>query len=269
MSAYGAVYYPVRVDKGGTYVIGAGSAHGVSSGVKFTLYNDQKVKLGVVLVDEASSIQDFKTTVTTSLCLKDASFAKLTRIGTLPLYVEPAGNLASILEETIRGSGIDGYDPNSPIFQPVEVDEAKLAVTMENHLLAFKILDQRVRSLGLTELPYKIAPDSPIVPHVLRSAAHYYWFLDLTREYEGAKQDVTVEFYLLDVEFDKYGEPFLTPARDGLCQKDPNVIDFVVDPNAWYGMKITNNTPRDLYLNAFQFNNSSLSIGECTHQSFV
>ena len=262
MSAYGEVYYPVRVDKGGTYVIGAGSAHGVSSGVKFTLYNDQKVKLGVVLVDEASSIQDFKTTVTTSLCLKDASFAKLTRIGTLPLYVEPVGNLASILEETIRGSGIDGYDANSPIFQPVEAEEAKLAVTMENHLLAFKILDQRVRSLGLTELPYKIAPDSPIVPHVLRSAAHYYRFLDLTREYDGAKQDVTVEFYLLNVEFDDYGVPFRVPAQDGLCQKDPNVIDFVVGSDAEYGMKITNNTPWELYLNVFQFNNSSLSIGE-------
>ena len=262
VSAYGEVYYPVRVDKGGTYVIGAGSAHGVSFGVKFTLYNDQKVKLGVVLVDEASLIQDFKTTATTSPCLKDASFAKLTRIGTLPLYVEPVGNLASILEETIRGSGIDGYDANSPIFQPVEVDEAKLAVTMENHQLAFKILDQRVRSLGLTDLPYKIAPHSPNVPHVLRSAAHYYWFLGLTREYDRAKQDVTVEFYLLRAEHDEYGLSSLVPAQHGLCQKDPNVIDFVVDPNAWYGMKITNNTPWELYLNVFQFNNSSLSIGE-------
>ena len=253
--------------KDGKYIIGAGLAHGVTYGVEFTLYNDQKRSLGVVVVHNAATIEDFQTMVTPSLHLSDVSFAKLTRVGNLPLYPTPGGNLSSVLEEINRRMDVNGT--NAPNLRLVEeAKEAKLEVTIENDLAVLKVLDQRLRPFGLTDLSFKIAPER--LTHALGAAAHYYWYLDLTKENDliDTKDGVTIDFYLLqesESEYDEYGMPLLIPVEPGFCKRDPNVasdiIDFVVDPDAVYGIKITNKTRRDLYLNAFLFNNSSLSIG--------
>jgi len=82
-----------------------------------------------------------------------------------------------------------------------------------------------------------------------------------------------VDFYRLqrpldDIEPSECEMPFLKPIKPGFFQTDPtNLIDFVVDPNALYGMEIKNNMQRDLYLNVFLFNNSSLTIVPCYIQS--
>jgi hypothetical protein len=260
------VRHSVTID-GGKYVIGAGLAHGVSHGVEFTLYSERERTLDVVLVGDSAVIEDFQTAGTTSVPLTKALFAKLTRVGNLSLYLTPGGN-SLVLEEIIRQIDVKGK--NAPNFRLVkEVKEAKLEVAVENDLAVFKVLDERLKQLGLTALCFKTPLDR--LTHALGAAAHYYWYLDLTKanNHIDIKDGVTVDFYLLqesEREYDDYGMPLLVPVDPGFCRSDPSVetsqvIDFVVDSDALYGIKITNNTTRNLYLNAFLFNNSSLSIG--------
>ena len=263
------VRHSVRIVDG-EYVIGAGLAHGVSHGAEFTLYSDRERSLGVIVVGGAAAIEDFQTTVTTtSVGLTQNSFAKLTHVGNLPLYLTP-GRDSLILDGIIRQMNVNST--NFPTFRIVkEAGEAKLEAVVEKDQAIFKVLDQRLKQLGLTNLSFKTTLDR--LTHALGAAAHYYWYLDLTRANNriDTKDGVTVDFYLLQEskknEYDDYGMPLLVPVEPGFCRRDPNVetshvIDFVVDPDALYGIKITNNTTRDLYLNAFLFNNSSLSIGE-------
>ncbi|KAF8436543.1 caspase domain-containing protein [Boletus edulis BED1] len=265
------VCHPVQTDRGGKYVVSAGLAHGVSPGVEFTLYNDRKLRLGAVLVDEASTIDDFETTIITSVPLGSVSFAKLTRVREVPVHLGPREHLSSTLKNLLRG---DSYGTDTQKFRMVEAEEAKLGIAMEGDEVVFKVLDERVKRFGLTELPHKATLDG--VARVLNSAAHYYWFLDLAQGHDqiSTKHEVAVDFYRLKVEYDDYGESLLAPVGPGFCHRDPSadnsdVIDFIVDPDAYYGIKITNNTPLDLYLNAFLFNHSSLSIVPYYTQSNV
>ena len=261
------VRHSVRIESG-KYVIGAGLAHGVSHEAEFTLYSERERSLDVVVVGDAAVIGDFQTVVTTFVHPTKALFAKLTRVGNLSLYLTPGGN-SLVLEEIIRQMDVKGT--NAANFRLVEeVKEAKLEVAVENDLAVFKVLDERLKRLGLTALSFKTTPDR--LTHALGAAAHYYWYLDLTKanNHIDTKDGVTVDFYLLQEsknEYDDYGMPLLVPVDAGFCTSDETsqVIDFVVDPDALYGIKVTNNTTRDLYLNAFLFNNSSLSIGGQNH----
>ncbi|KAF8436542.1 caspase domain-containing protein [Boletus edulis BED1] len=261
------LWYPARAatDGKGKYIIGAGLSHGVKPGVEFTLYNHKKLLLHVVssLVDETPAlINDFQTTITISVDLENVSHAKLTRVGKVPLYL---GN-DLVLEETLRK--MDGNGSNTANFRAVrEVEEAKIQVSTENNQAIFTILDQRVRSLGLKELPHK--GDLHRLAYILGAAAHFFWYLDIESKYNNLGVGVAVDFYFLNCDYDRYGNKFFFTVGEGFCRKDQNanssrsdVIDFVVEPQGRYGIE-------DFYLNAFLFNNSSLSIAACYTQSSV
>ncbi|KAG6369902.1 hypothetical protein JVT61DRAFT_13367 [Boletus reticuloceps] len=144
---------------------------------------------------------------------------------------------------------------------------------MEDNRVVFKVLDDRLRRFGFTELPYKVTPES--VARVLGSAARYYWFLDLAKEHDEISDnpEVAVDFYRLERAYDVYGDSFLFPDelefwhRDPICWDSSDVVDFIVDQEAFYGFKMTNKTPWDLYLNAFMFNSSCFSIDKYYTQS--
>lgn len=257
----------VRSIRGCKYVISAGLVHGVSHGAEFTVYSDRKQRVDVIVADDAALIEDFQTTVTTSVYLANDSFAKLTRVGNVPFYLAPGRNHPH-LEETLRARAA-----NFRLAQNAE--EAKLEVSVDANFAVLSVSDRRMNALGLTTLPHKVTVDK--LGDILSVAAQYFWYLDLTNKNIplSTTRDVSVDFFLLTIDYDDYGERIYVPVEPGFCQKDPNsgddIISFVVDLNAIYGIKIINNTPWDLYLNAFLFNNSSLTISEysvsphCSH----
>jgi len=61
-------------------------------------------------------------------------------------------------------------------------------------------------------------------------------------------------------DFDDDGYPLMGATGPNLIQND--IIDIVVDNNKRYGMRVTNNTPWDLYPYAFLFSNSTLKISK-------
>ena len=73
---------------------------------------------------------------------------------------------------------------------------------------------------------------------------------------------VNIEFYKLQEsdEFDESGGAVLYPVGPNLCQ-DGN-IDFVVEEDAPYGVKIVNNSRRNFYAYLFYFDNNDFSISE-------
>jgi len=52
----------------------------------------------------------------------------------------------------------------------------------------------------------------------------------------------------------------LLPVGPNLCQQ--NIIDFVVDDEELWGLRIVNHSKEDLFVNAFLFDNTDFSIGE-------
>ncbi|KAG6369901.1 hypothetical protein JVT61DRAFT_13366 [Boletus reticuloceps] len=79
---------------------------------------------------------------------------------------------------------MDGNGNNTANFRAVrEVEEAKLQISTENNQAIFTILDQRVRSLGLKELPHK--GDLHRLAYILGAATHFFWYLDIESKYNN------------------------------------------------------------------------------------
>ncbi|KAF8436573.1 caspase domain-containing protein [Boletus edulis BED1] len=269
VSSGGQIFYPVQIQKGGIYAISAGLAHGVSPGMEFALYDSRKHILDIVPVDARFSINNFTTTITPPLPLTNVSFAKLNPVWEIPLYTDPRGPLSSTLKTLLRGTA------STQRFRLVEAEDAKLEVAMENNRVVFKVLDERLRRFGLTELPYKATIES--VARIFGAAARYCWFLDLAKEHDETSDnpEVAVDFYRLGKAYDDDGNPILSPDgrefwhRDRISRDGSDAVDLTADPDIYYGFKITNKTPWDLYLNAFMFNGSCFSINAYYTQSSV
>jgi hypothetical protein len=65
-----------------------------------------------------------------------------------------------------------------------------------------------------------------------------------------------------DTEFDELNNPKITPTGENLLVN--GIINVTVDSvETNYGIKITNNSPWDLYPAVFYFDNSDWSVSEC------
>ena len=246
----------------------AGSANGIGHGAEFTLYKDQASLLTTPLaVMTVKKIAPFKTelepkeqpgpTISGSVL---ALQTKAAIAEDLPLHVPLNQELLPVFQAL--ASELQGTGPNScKISLCEDRKKSRLEIVMEDNKLVFNILDERVLKYGLSRIPYTIEPDPDDIRPVLRAAAHYYWHLNRTQPNNQIQNNVKVEFYKLkesDTDFDEAGSPERYPVGDNLCRQD--VIEFSVEDEAMYGIKIVNTTPWDLYPNVFYFDNSELSI---------
>ncbi|KAF9240014.1 caspase domain-containing protein [Melanogaster broomeanus] len=224
--AAGRVCYSVRFSEG-TFIMEAGSAHGISKGAEFTVYGDKDLKtppLGIL-----TSVGEEEDLV---LCVPMEDIY-------LPVF-------DALLQQ------LQGVGPDACKISIVGSEEtAKLTITMENDRVVFKILDSR------RHMPYSVNLTVDDIYPVLRAAAHYYWHLNRSKPNNLIQNKINVDFYQLKK---SSGRALLQPVEPSLCRD--NVIDFVVDPSVIYGVKITNGTPWDLYPNVFFFDNSDWSIQE-------
>jgi hypothetical protein len=83
----------------------------------------------------------------------------------------------------------------------------------------------------------------------------------------GDPASVSFEIFNLSVgdEYDFYGNAILEPVGENLYRD--SVIRLVSSEDDLYGFKVTNNGDRDLYLNAFYFDNTDFSI--CMRRSVL
>ncbi|KZP29227.1 hypothetical protein FIBSPDRAFT_212881 [Athelia psychrophila] len=263
--------YPIRME-GAMYRMEAGYAHGISAGAEFAIYADESAvltssALGILAVDRVDIFQTTMkiTSCSDSFAASNSAVALQTKAGDrgdFSMHVEVDDKFMSIFEALL--TEMQGNGPGRAKITLVEKEQAKLEVVMQGGLLYFDILDKRVAAFydGIMRIPFPVDPEPHAIRPVLRSIAHYYWHLDRESEYDSYfRSHISVEFFELQessTELDDAGYFVLEPGPRQLC--NINVIDFTVNPNAEYGMKITNSTPWDLYPGVFYFETGDLSI---------
>ncbi|KAF8961631.1 caspase domain-containing protein [Flammula alnicola] len=254
----------------GRFVLDAGSIHGITKGAEFAVHPSTelafKTPLGTLIVE---TLGPFSATLQPLLGshgfnITPSAIAVQTKAGEredIRFYFPLDNSFLPCYEALI--SVMQSKKAN---FQNIVLvdrpEDAHLEVAMENGKAIFLIKDERVTQYGLTRLFHSVDPVVEEIVPVLKAAAHYYWKLNRSSNNPDITHNVQVEVYKLQESlsnFDQFGHPEMTPVGPNLCRN--NVLDFVVEEDAPYGVKLTNNSPRDFYPNLFYFDNSDLSIG--------
>ncbi|KAF5337539.1 hypothetical protein D9758_016674 [Tetrapyrgos nigripes] len=113
--------------------------------------------------------------------------------------------------------------------------------------------------------------DSSRLPHVLASAAKFYWHLNRqpsTISPGTISRSVTLECFTLretDVFWQPYEPEGQNLVRTVADRRHDQLIDIVADPNQAYGFNITNTSPVSLWCGLFFFDLEKLEITELYH----
>lgn len=143
---------------------------------------------------------------------------------------------------------------------------AHIEIAEENGMAVFLIRDERITQYGLTRLCDGVELTVEDIIPVLKAAAHYYWKINRTNANPDISTKIEVDFYRLEdlsLDTDSFGASELVPSGSSLYHN--NMVEFVVEEDCPYGLKLTNNGPYDLYPYMFYFDNSDLSIGGSIH----
>lgn len=270
--------YKVGIAPNGQYILRAGAAHGVSAKAEFTLYTDAKAHresepFGVCTVQD---IKPFQSTLSqpisasnTSRTLGNSAIAIQTRVGVqeeLRVHIPVEEGLFPVFNEALL---MQIHQPSSsPQFRFALVDRsgADLEVRREGDDIVFGLLDQRVISHGLTRCIFKAKPDPASISQVIQGAAHYYYHLNrsyLTRD--NLRESMTIEFMKLQPVWNyDVGISGWMPVGENLIKDGMITLDIDDTNDNLYGIRVTNRGAVNLYPNIFYFDNSELSIGECT-----
>ena len=273
----GKISKPVRefytVDfREGQFILNAGAIHGIARGAEFEIYrNEQAIDgapLGAFLVEMLgpfSAILKVRPGDTSSIP-QQAAIAVQTKVGEredLRLFI-PIGDEYLPCHNawlSLMQPG-NGYTYNITLLE--NPDTAHVELVMKNERVVFLYRDERITQYGLQQAYFDVEPTTEEVARVLKALAHYFWKINLTSNNPEITKSIQFEFYQLDPSDDIYDEdtglPEMTPIPPNIC-KD-NLIDFVIDEDAPYGIKITNSSPHDFYPYLFYFDNSDLSIGK-------
>jgi hypothetical protein len=273
------VCFPI-VLKGSRYELQAGSAQGITKGAEFTVYKDSASisdtnSLGVLVVKSDSDIHVFSTFLTPKIdnapiTLSKSSCALQSKAGEAEdlVILAPLDEKLLSLYEAIAND-MKAADPARRKIRFVkDGKEAKLGLSLDSSgRVAFDILDPRLTIYGINRIPHTVQNEAKSITPVLNAAAHFHWYL--SREKKDALVDTSVSFEFFKLsprdEYDISGNAILEPVGENLYQD--SVVRLVASETDMYGFKVTNNSVRDLYLNAFYFDNSDFSI--CTPRSFA
>ncbi|KIJ56327.1 hypothetical protein M422DRAFT_239548 [Sphaerobolus stellatus SS14] len=265
-----------RVTKhNGQYILSAGEIHGISEGDEFTLYADSTPSkpLGVLIVRDLGSIKPFFTVLQPKsngpLILPNESNAIKSKFGKeVALLLElPFNSRAEKLHKKLSD---EMKKPQHTRIRVVEKGAgAKLGITIiDSDQVTFDILAPDVTIHGLTRLPYTVSLKDDGWYSALCAAANYHHWLDYDSPNSEIAQQVSIEFHKLgdmqavDFEWD-LSRSIRMPIGENLVRD--GIIDIVPGQQDRYGFKVTNRSPRALYLNVFYFDNLDFSIVPLFH----
>jgi hypothetical protein len=252
------------------FVLHAGTIHGITSGAELTIYSSDDYSfdapLGRLCVDSLGAFSTTLTFPTTSdpFAVPESALALLAKVGTLEdirFYIPLKNRLLpcyQALVELMRGN-------HAELENIVLVDsprKAHIEIAEENDMAIFLIRDERITQYGLTRLCDGVELTVEAIVPVLKAAAHYYWKINRTNANTDVSTNIEVDFYKLEdlsLDTDSFGTSELVPIGSSLYHH--NLVEFVVEEDCPYGLKLTNNGPYDLYPYVFYFDNSDMSVG--------
>ncbi|KIM23672.1 hypothetical protein M408DRAFT_250848 [Serendipita vermifera MAFF 305830] len=263
----------VRCEKE-SYILEAGTAHGVTEKTRFTIYeeiSDYPSKAqGVFVVQSTDLIRstlvplsDSGTTIATEsrTHLKPNLFALLEKVGEegdFRLHIEDT-ELHQFVQNTLeeaQNSPLSNRYPRTIAL--VDKKIAQFTLGVEQDYVTFGILDPSVTTCGLNHMPFRVKRN--VLASVIQYAAHFDWHLHrvVSTAVPTFQKSVRLEFTKIY-------------KRNGALEVDKsnlnvnNRIDLVVGEDK-YGIKLVNNSDKNLYPYLFFFDCSDLSI-ECYYDS--
>ncbi|KAG8853732.1 hypothetical protein FRB91_004404 [Serendipita sp. 411] len=258
-------------EKDGEYILKAGAAHGITKGATFDVYRDKdcvesEAPLARLMVSKPP--RPFSAVLSgQKFNIDKQPFALQTSAGDeedLLVHAALDPKLEKVYEALAEE--IKGTRSGQQQIRLVEEDQigiAHLGIAIENNSVVFNILNPLVVAYGLKRMPFQL--DHPTVGDlrlIFRSAAHFYWHLRRTGKAKILQEKVTISFTRLkEDEEEEYDDDFnLIRKRDGPNLIQDGILDLVVEDDVVYGIKVTNNSDKPLYISAFYFDNSDLSI---------
>ena len=249
----------------------AGTAHGITKGAEFAVYVNRESPqnaspLGTLVVAETGVF-------TTTILLDDAATFPLAGTGyalqirageeeDLRLHIEMNDQLVPIFDALSQDMRRMGTNRKQILL--VDKAKAELDIAISNDKVVFNIMNPQVTQFGLNKMPFHIQPTYEDVYPVIQAAAHYYWHLRRNNSKRALQGCIQLQFMRVK-ELDEYDDdynPVIEPIEDDL--NVAGVVDLVVEPDKMYGVKLVNNSGLDLYPALFYFDNSDLSISECS-----
>ncbi|KAF8148655.1 hypothetical protein B0H34DRAFT_736447 [Crassisporium funariophilum] len=262
------ISYPVR-EENSQFILDAGAAHGITEGAEFTVYSQiEKAEppLGILTVETVDSFSSTMRPVSIDqiFSLPTTAVGIQTKAGekeSLRIYAPLDDQLLPFFEALallqVKGTQSDHK------FSLVETSEdAHLGISIHNNRVVFEILDERISGHGLSRLFHDVNPSVYDIVAILKGAAHFFWELDRGKPNSEITSDIRIDFYRLqesENNFDEAGNVVYLPTGQNLCEN--NVLDFTVEEDLIYGLKLTNHSSYDLYPTILYFDNSDLSIG--------
>ncbi|KAJ2922365.1 hypothetical protein H1R20_g14743, partial [Candolleomyces eurysporus] len=257
------------------YTLEGGRAHGITDGAEFTLYRNREVALveeplGVMIARE-DKINPFTTILEpvgeTPGAFENSAIAIQTKAGAsedLLVYVPLESQYMPFFEEIARE--MSGAGPDScriKLVDKAEKDKAKLEIVgPRKNQLTFKVLEKQAMEHGFTRMPHLVDAEADDFHHILRAASHYHFHLNLNHQNNKIKNSIKIEFFPLKEDYNDDGEVYYSPGGENMHRGGR--IEYEVDEDTKYGMKMINNTPWDLHFYVFYFEHADFSITALT-----
>ena len=243
----------------------AGSAHGITDGAEFAVYEyrdwpPKTSPLGTLVALDTRAFSTSADVVSgaSQFALTESAFALQTKAGAeedLRIHVAMDEKLIGVFEALVQEMQHTGDEQRRILLS--KKNNAELDIALDDGLVVFNILDPLVTKFGLSRMPFRISPKVDDVYPVIRAAAHYRWHLRRTNKKPIFQNKVHIEFKQLTMIRE------ILPIGPDL--NIDGVVNFVVDNEAMYGIRIINDTPIPLYPSLFYFDNSDFSISGYLH----
>ncbi|KAJ2915855.1 hypothetical protein MD484_g4547, partial [Candolleomyces efflorescens] len=265
--------YDVKPVKGkSTCMLEGGKAHGITDGAQFTLYSDQAAvgtgtPLGV-MVAKGPNIKPFKSILEPvengAPRLTGPAVAIQTKAGVsedLIIHAPLEDEYMPVFQAIAREMSGDGPDPCRIRLVGEDSEAAQLKMTHHQQgRLGLIPLDPLAKKHGFTRMPYTVDSDEDDLRRILRAAAHYNFHLNLNHENNQIKGKIKIEFFPLEEDYDDNCEIVLSPREGENMLSQDGTIEYDIEEDTKYGMRIKNETPWDLHYACFFFDHADFSI---------
>ncbi|KZV62801.1 hypothetical protein PENSPDRAFT_758453 [Peniophora sp. CONT] len=282
----GRTVYQLSHD-GDRYILGTGAVQGVSEGAQFAIYPSPYFAVDETPVAQmiATVVQPFSaqlvftpSSAASALAISDSSpyFAFQTRIGRssgLHLHVPLSEDLVPIMSALAK----DRVQRDATRPDILLGDEAQANISVRSHgggRVEYLIHDSLIRKHGFTKLLETTPAMAENVHPVLAAASKFFWHLH--RSPEGQRlgdESVAIEMHQLEPGLwsrqwrstqgmhkeTGWIRPTGAPGEDLIHS---GVVNLRADGRTVYGFTVENRSARPLYVWAFYFDCSNLSIAE-------
>ncbi|KIK60956.1 hypothetical protein GYMLUDRAFT_43498 [Collybiopsis luxurians FD-317 M1] len=258
----------------GKYILEAGEAQGIGVEAELVVYPDKSMTfpLGTVVTSHTTAFTALCTVPQhqTPFALDQPGFALQIRVGErkdVRFCIREADSCASLkrVVEEMENEQVKG---RVRLVNSTD-DRPDLAITTENGLVYFEIMDPVCRKYGLERMPFAVSTsaDDTYLKAILQSAVDFYWHLRRSRSGKNSgptgppPPQIKLECFKLKWKFTDDFEEFLVPDEGDNLYDDEHKVFFIdVNNEGPYGFQITNDSTTDFYIWMFYFDLSDLSI---------